>query len=75
MDREKAQAIIEEIEAICHKYKVALIGGSISDGLHGEIQIINVDDLTQDDIDHLSSGDSPYKHDGKTMVNGICAPA
>lgn len=71
MEISKAQEIIDELEAICKKHQVALIGGSESDGIYGEIRIIDVNDLTDDDIDHLSSGDEPYKHNDLTLVNGI----
>ncbi|MBF4991109.1 hypothetical protein [Methylophilus sp. QUAN] len=71
MDKFKAQEVVDEIEAICKKHNVALIGGSITDGLYGEIQIIHVDDLTDIEIDHLSSGDTPYLNKGYTVVNGI----
>ncbi|HEV7382369.1 MAG TPA: hypothetical protein VGN64_21385 [Dyadobacter sp.] len=71
MEISQAQEIIDQLEAICKKHQVALIGGSISDGIYGEIRIIHVDDLIDDDIDHLSSGDNPYKHEGLTVVNGI----
>lgn len=71
MDIDEAQALIYEIESLCKKHNVALIGGSIADDVRGEIRIIATDDLTADDIDHLSSGDEPYKVEGITVVNGI----
>ncbi|MFD1121814.1 hypothetical protein ACFQ2T_04815 [Methylophilus flavus] len=71
MDIHKAQEIIDEIEVICKKHNVALIGGSITNNVRAEIRILAADDLTSDDIDHLSSGDVPYKVEGITVVNGI----
>jgi selenophosphate synthetase-related protein len=71
MDIQQAQEIIHELEAICKKHNIALIGGSITDDVRAEIRIIATDDLTNDDVDHLSSGDEPYKVQGITVVNGI----
>ncbi|KQT37665.1 hypothetical protein [Methylophilus sp. Leaf414] len=71
MDIKNAQVIIDELTAICIKHKVALIGGSVSDNIHGEIRLVASDDLSVDDIDHLSSGETPYKVQGITVVNGI----
>ncbi|HSH86906.1 MAG TPA: hypothetical protein VK958_06605 [Methylophilus sp.] len=71
MNLNKAQEIINEIEVICKKHNVTLIGGSITDDILGEIRLVESDDLSADDIDHLSSGETPYKVQGITMVNGI----
>jgi hypothetical protein len=71
MDINKAQEIIDEIEAICHKHKVILLGGSVCQNIIGEIRILKGDDLSQREIEHLSSGDRPYIHNGEIVVNGI----
>lgn len=71
MDIHKAQDAIDEIEAICQKYNIALIGGSVSDDIRGDIKIVELDNLEHDDIDHLSSGNNPSKVNGFTVVNGI----
>lgn len=44
---------------------------SVSDHIRGDIRLVASDDLTTDDIDHLSSGETPYKVQGITVVNGI----
>lgn len=68
----KAQEVIEDLEAVCKKHNIALVGGSVKHDSYFNIIIFEVDDLSRDEIDHLSSGDSPYIVDGLTVVNGIC---
>ncbi|MGP1715665.1 MAG: hypothetical protein ACTS9Y_00670 [Methylophilus sp.] len=70
-DSVNEHAVIHDLEQICKKHSVALIGGSLSGGFYGEIQILVTQTLNPDDIDHLSSGNSPYKTLGRTVVNGV----
>lgn len=72
MDINKAQEVVDEIEAICKKHGVALLAGRIDDGTYGEIQIVNVEDLHPDEITYIANGDIPYNklHD-LIVVNGI----
>lgn len=70
-DSVNEHVVIHDLEHICKKHSVALIGGSLNDGFYGEIKILVTENLKPDDIDHLSSGDSPYKTLGRIVVNGV----
>lgn len=72
MDIGKAQAVVDEIEAVCKKHGVALLGGDAVEGTYGEIQIVDVGDLHPDEINHIENGDMPYTINHKLfVVNGI----
>lgn len=39
MNRDKAQAVVDELEAVCRKHGVILVGTCAHEGIYGEITI------------------------------------
>lgn len=49
ISKDSLSALVQEIRAVCDRYGVALIGSCYSESIHGEIDIVPVEELSDYD--------------------------
>lgn len=52
---EEMQAAVDDIRAVCKQHGVVLIGSCYSEGIHGEIELIDAAEVSKADLERLTN--------------------